>query len=151
MLFIRIYLCKTEEVMDTRALPRLSFVFRVSKCSTEAVLAGQFYVQKKGKCKWPYLCVIPRTRFFVLLWVCGICQASCALSVHVFGYMFALRKPEDQPGLEGRPENFDLNIYFPILVMSEGAPSETWQSLFSCLFTGNTFTHHEARNQVRRW
>lgn len=49
-------------------------------------------------------------------------QEPRALLLHVFVYMFALRKTEGWQGLQGRPEIFDLNTYFHILVMSEKAP-----------------------------
>lgn len=34
--------------------------------------------------------------------------------------MFALRMAEDWQDPEGKPDIFDLNTYFPILMMSEG-------------------------------
>lgn len=125
MLFIKSYLCKTEEVMDNKSTAKALlclqgyWVFHWScngRSETESLS-----VQVNAP---PYLCAMCRVcvYFWALLWVYSIYQEPCALLLHVFVCMFALRKTEGWQGLQGRPEIFDLNTYFHILVMSEKAP-----------------------------
>lgn len=146
----------------TRALPRLSFVFRVSKCSIEAVLNGQPRTLQEER-EWerarrntqsrswktgtdtrvasPYVHICRRSPLSTLHLQGNVCPL-----VHVFVCMFSLRKTEDWRGLKGRPEIFDLNTYFHILVMSEGAPVKRDKACFpACLQVINTL-HREVRN-----
>lgn len=48
----------------------------------------------------------------------GICFVRSVVLILVC--MFALRMAEDWQDPEGKPDIFDLNTYFPILMMSEG-------------------------------
>lgn len=60
--------------------------------------------------------------------------------------MFAPKESEDRRGPEGRPEIFDLNTYFHVLVLSEGAPVTRGKACFPAhLKVIDTF-----RNKVRK-
>lgn len=50
--------------------------------------------------------------------------------VHVFVWMFSPKESEDRQGPRGRAEIFDLNTYFHVLVLSEGAPVTCGKACF---------------------
>lgn len=68
--------------------------------------------------------------------------------VHVFVWMFAPKERKDRQGPRGRPEIFDLNTYFHVLVLSEGAPVTRGKACFPAhLKVIDTF-HNKVRNQA---
>lgn len=63
--------------------------------------------------------------------------------------MFAPKERKDRQGPGGRPEIFDLNTYFHVLVLSEGAPVTRGKACFPAhLKVIDTF-HNKVRNQAR--
>lgn len=68
--------------------------------------------------------------------------------VHVFVWMFAPKERKDRQGPGGRPEIFDLNTYFHVLVLSEGPPVTRGKACFSAhLKVIDTF-RNKVRNQA---
>lgn len=62
--------------------------------------------------------------------------------------MFAPKESEDRQGPGGRPEIFDLNTYFHVLVLSEGAPVTRGKACFPAhLKVIDTF-RNKVRNQA---
>lgn len=62
--------------------------------------------------------------------------------------MFAPKERKDRQGPAGRPEIFDLNTYFHVLVLSEGAPVTHGKACFPAhLKVIGTF-RNKVRNQV---
>lgn len=121
-----------------RAQPRLSFVFRVSKCFSEAVLAGQ--PRKEGNvhdalvsacarvcvCIWSHMtmtCIRVSRNACGCTSVVTLNQISSAPCVFLYTCVYSCGYIRKTDGVSGeRPEIFDPNAYFHILAFSEESP-----------------------------
>lgn len=157
---LRVIYARLKRWWITRALPRLSFVFRVGKCSIEAALGGQPHILEGEKWKRKHTHVHitavyvlhththtqahprPHARQcnFVLTWKPAVLARqrvpfSTCVCLHV-----CTKEGWRLTGSQGKAWNLWPEYIFSHISDEWGSSSETWQGLFSCLFAGNKYS-----------